>query len=110
MNSENDICLKCGRCCYEKLITDDDIVITSVPCKYLDEKTKLCTIYNERHTLHPNCLSVQAAIERRAFPADCPYVKNIKDYKAPLFASDFEEEDLINQEALKLSKQDINGE
>jgi uncharacterized cysteine cluster protein YcgN (CxxCxxCC family) len=76
--------LKCGRCCYYKVIVDGRVVYTPYPCQYLDTKTNLCTIYKDRHTINPDCLTVEEGIRLEVFPADCPYVKDIKGYKGPI--------------------------
>lgn len=51
---KNFPCIKCGLCCYKvgeveamKFFLDDERGC----CKYLDEMTKMCTIYNERPLL-----------------------------------------------------------
>lgn len=77
------VCRKCGRCCYAKLIVDGEVVYTPFPCKYLDLETNLCKVYERRHEVNPECLTVEQGIEMGIFPADCPYVKDIPGYKPP---------------------------
>lgn len=76
-------CRKCGRCCYAKLILDGEVVYTPFPCSHLDEETRLCTIYERRHELNPQCLAVEVGIRLGVFPADCPYVRGLPDYVPP---------------------------
>jgi len=98
--SDEEKCLRCGRCCYRKLWIGDTIYYTPFPCEYLDTETKLCTIYEKRHEINPECLSVEEGIRLGIFPADCPYVRDIPDYKPPVT-------DLIDEEVVSLIE---NGE
>jgi len=77
------LCEKCGRCCYAKLIIDGEVVYTPFPCPHLDEETRLCTVYERRHEVNPDCLTVEMGIELGVFPADCPYVRDIPGYVPP---------------------------
>ena len=77
------LCRRCGRCCYAKLMLEDEIVYLPFPCPFLDEKTRLCTVYENRHEMNPDCLTLDEAIKIGVFPADCPYVAGIKDYRPP---------------------------
>lgn len=88
MTDKENLCLKCGKCCYEKIIAGNEVIFTSVPCKFLDQETKLCKVYNYRHGAHIRCLTIAEGIRARAFPADCPYVKNVKGYQAPIELED----------------------
>ena len=81
---DDALCKRCGRCCYEKLVVDDLVLFTSKFCEYLDEETKLCAIYEERHITNPKCLSVDVGIKFSVFPADCPYVADLPGYKPPI--------------------------
>ncbi len=69
------ICNNCGKCCYKKLIIGRTVYITPFPCEFLDTATNLCTIYERRHELNPQCLSVEQGLKVSAFPEDCPYVE-----------------------------------
>ena len=68
------LCRHCGKCCYKKIFIGRTVCITLFPCKYLDVRTNLCTIYERRHEVNPFCLSVPEGLRVSAFPADCPYV------------------------------------
>jgi len=74
------LCRRCGRCCYEKLIVDGHVFTLAKPCIHFDEETRLCKVYPERHALNERCLTVEEGIEFGVFPADCPYVKDLRDY------------------------------
>jgi len=78
-----EACRKCGRCCFEKIIVNNEVFCTSVPCAYLDSATRRCSIYPDRFKLNPHCLTVSQGIEFRAFPAYCPYVSGLTDYRPP---------------------------
>ena len=78
--SHEALCRRCGRCCYEKFIVDGHVFTTRTPCRYLDVKTNLCTIYEKRFQVNPHCLDIPGGIAFSAFPADCPYVRGRSDY------------------------------
>lgn len=74
-------CRRCGRCCYEKYIVDGRVFTTRRPCPYLNVKTRLCTVYEQRFAVNPRCLSVEAGIECGVFPADCLYIRGRRGYQ-----------------------------
>jgi uncharacterized cysteine cluster protein YcgN (CxxCxxCC family) len=84
-------CRRCGRCCQEKLMVRGRIYLLPVWCRYLDRETMLCTIYERRHELNPECLDVAVGRRLHVFPADCPYVRDLPDYEPPV-------EDVVDQE------------
>ena len=51
------ICQRCGRCCLLKLQDDetDEIYYTNVICRYYDTEKNLCTVYDKRCELVPEC-------------------------------------------------------
>ena len=71
------LCDGCALCCLNKLQDDetDEIVYTSVVCKYSDTKTGACTDYANRSINVPTC--VQLTRERVAefdwLPDSCTY-------------------------------------
>ena len=75
------LCRRCGECCYEKLIIDDHVFTLRTPCCHLDESAMECRIYPRRHKINQRCLTVVDGIEFGVFPADCPYVANLENYK-----------------------------
>ena len=78
-----DVCERCGRCCYEKYDYRGKIFYTNTPCQYLDVETNLCRIYNQRATLHPDCAHLTPKLVRAGIlPEDCPYVKKMDDFKS----------------------------
>lgn len=78
-------CRRCGTCCRDKYLVEDRIFLAAEgACEHLDPKTKLCTIYERRHDINPQCLSVAQGIELEVFPADCPYVRDLPNYRPPV--------------------------
>lgn len=53
-------------------------------CQYLDQRTRLCLIYEQRRELNPECLDVETGRRLGVFPKDCPYVRDLPDYIAPI--------------------------
>jgi uncharacterized cysteine cluster protein YcgN (CxxCxxCC family) len=78
-----DLCLRCGRCCYAKLIIDGEVVYTPFPCPHLDAATRLCAVYERRREANPDCISLEEGIRLGVFPGDCPYVRDLPDYVPP---------------------------
>ena len=74
------LCRRCARCCYEKVILDGHVFTLRSPCRFLDETSRRCRVYPERHEKNPRCLTVEQGIEWGVFPADCPYVRDLPDY------------------------------
>lgn len=97
-----DPCERCGRCCYAKLIIAGEIVYTPFPCPYLDTVTNLCTVYERRHELNPECITVEMGIRLGVFPPDCPYVRDLPDYVPPRLGMTPEEIEAYAQEVLEL--------
>lgn len=56
------VCCRCGRCCLIKLQDDDtgEIYYTNVICRYFDCQNRLCTKYQNRSALVPECLKITA--------------------------------------------------
>lgn len=78
------ICRRCGRCCRQKVRFGDVVVITDIPCQFLDPKTNTCTVYPQRLFKQPLCSAIEIAVANGAQPNDCPYAGGNSDYQAPL--------------------------
>jgi uncharacterized cysteine cluster protein YcgN (CxxCxxCC family) len=78
-----NVCQRCGRCCSAKVIIHDEVHYTPFTCRYLDSRTRSCTVYRRRHEVNPDCLSLEEGILLGVFPGDCPYVRDIRGYSAP---------------------------
>ena len=83
MDEREDLCRRCGSCCYAKIIVEDEVYCTRIPCPYLDTDTNLCTVYQRRFEVNERCLTVEEGIAARVFPADCPYVQGLEGYRPP---------------------------
>lgn len=80
-----EICLRCGQCCYEKIEYRGQYYLTDIPCNYLDSKTKLCRVYSQRCQLKEGCVALNPEIVKMGvLPKGCAYVQLVKDYKPPL--------------------------
>ena len=77
-------CKRCGRCCYKKVLYRGRMFYTPFPCLHLDEKTRLCRVYECRYTVNSQCLSVEDGLKLGVFPSDCPYAQGVPNYKAPV--------------------------
>jgi uncharacterized cysteine cluster protein YcgN (CxxCxxCC family) len=69
--SNEDLCDRCGRCCYHQTLNE--------PCPYLKEN--LCSVYDHRFEViwHDSrggshkCFTIKEAIRKGSLPEDCPY-------------------------------------
>jgi uncharacterized cysteine cluster protein YcgN (CxxCxxCC family) len=80
------VCNNCGKCCFDKKITEKGIMVIDYnkPCenlKFVGRKSH-CEIYDMRFTKQ-GCHTIPEAIQKRALPPDCPYIKTVPMYKAP---------------------------
>lgn len=85
------VCRRCGRCCHHKVRFGDVVVITDVPCEFLDTAANVCTVYPRRFTEQPLCSTAAASVKSGALPGDCPYVGGASGYDAPLLLSEHPE-------------------
>jgi len=82
--SWEELCARCGRCCYEKLDFRGKVYYTQLPCKHLDLDTRLCRVYPDRVARQPGCVSLTPELLGKGIlPGDCPYVAGLADYPAP---------------------------
>ena len=77
---------RCGRCCLLKLQDEetDEIYYTNVICRYYDTEKNLCTVYDKRCELVPECLKLTPQnVDNIAWmPKACAYRQLFdKDYK-----------------------------
>jgi len=76
-----EICDRCGKCCYEKVdLGAGHVVYTDEPCSHLDTTTNLCKVYDRRHELVPDCISLTEKLVRSLhwLPPDCAYVRYVR--------------------------------
>ena len=91
LEAHEALCRRCGVCCHQKVRFGDVVVITDVPCEFLDTATNTCTVYPHRFVRQPLCSSAEVSADMGALPADCPYVGGRSDYVAPLLLRDHPE-------------------
>ncbi|MCD7948585.1 MAG: hypothetical protein LUG13_09960 [Oscillospiraceae bacterium] len=91
----DDLCNRCGLCCYTRSVSDSGEVIIdlSSPCKFLNEETHLCSVFQNRFHEYHYCGSVNMyhALFNPAMPPNCAYVKTFRLWKnqsAPVQADD----------------------
>lgn len=81
---DEELCRRCGRCCYEKIEFKGEVYYTSTPCEWLDLQSRLCAVYPNRQKVRPGCVKLTPrVIAKGILPADCPYVADICGYRAP---------------------------
>lgn len=76
--SWEQLCEKCGLCCFEKIEDESgSIFFTSTPCRYLDVVTRECRIYNRRFAIYPECVRLTEELVRELtwLHDDCGYRK-----------------------------------
>ena len=77
--SWDDVCDRCGLCCYEREVGEDGSVAVdlSAPCEFLDAETNLCRVYERRFELCPRCRRVTPATALFAnhLPSSCAYLR-----------------------------------
>jgi uncharacterized cysteine cluster protein YcgN (CxxCxxCC family) len=75
------ICKRCGKCCYEKVDLGGGVIqYTDEPCEHLDTETNLCKVYENRHEVEPNCISLTEHLVRTLswLPEGCAYAEYIQ--------------------------------
>lgn len=75
------LCTRCGLCCYEKE-RRGAAVLTNYrrPCRYLDENTRVCTVYESRFRVCPECrrMTIFHAMFVPWLPETCGYVSHYR--------------------------------
>jgi len=78
----DQICDRCSICCHERELTDEGelAVNWSAPCEFLDEKTALCSVYEDRFRCCPRCRKVTllTALFNKTLPPSCAYVRTFR--------------------------------
>lgn len=73
------LCDGCGRCCLQKIQTEDEHLVryTRVACRLLDVKTCQCTNYWRRKSIVPECITLDAESLKGIdwLPDSCAYVR-----------------------------------
>ncbi len=81
-NNWDDLCNRCGKCCYIRTLDKDGRVriLYSEPCMYLDTKTHMCTIFPDRFKICKFCgkVNLRVALFHPTLPEDCAYRKTFR--------------------------------
>ncbi len=76
-NHWDDLCNRCGQCCYVRHLGENGEVIVDYfePCEYLNTKTHLCRVYPERFQKCAYCgkVNLWVALFHKTLPEDCAY-------------------------------------
>jgi uncharacterized cysteine cluster protein YcgN (CxxCxxCC family) len=79
------LCDRCGLCCYERNLSriGEVAVNLSSPCEFLDEETRLCSVFQNRFRKCPDCQSVNffRALFHRLLPPSCAYARTFRVWK-----------------------------
>lgn len=70
------LCDGCGKCCLNKMEFKGKIHFTNVRCRFLDCKSCLCQVYNNRFAAMSDCRDIDLAAVRekpRWLPKTCAY-------------------------------------
>ncbi len=80
-DSWEQICRRCGGCCFEKKIDANGTVhTTTIPCRFLNVHTRACRIYHQRLQAEQDCIQLTPEILPQLdwLPKDCAYRKLIE--------------------------------
>ena len=78
------LCRRCGKCCYEKRYTAHGLVVDcKLPCRFLEEATRLCRVYERRFRACPECrrMTVFHALFSSYLPDSCGYVRAFRKWR-----------------------------
>jgi len=71
------LCDGCGKCCLHKLEDEDsgELLFTSIACRYLDTQQCQCSVYADRKSFVPDCLTLRfdSLEQLRWLPSTCAY-------------------------------------
>ncbi|MCL2213834.1 MAG: hypothetical protein FWC06_01370 [Treponema sp.] len=84
-NCWDELCKRCGKCCYQRSLSDSrDVVIDYYsPCENYDEKTCLCLVFEERFKKCNHCGSVNLfnVLFNPLLPPECAYAQTFRVWK-----------------------------
>ena len=76
MNDWEDICLRCGLCCFEKSVDRKGrFVTTRIPCRHLDVISRECRVYHKRLEVGEGCVKLTPEGVQKVdwLPVGCAY-------------------------------------
>jgi uncharacterized cysteine cluster protein YcgN (CxxCxxCC family) len=71
-----NLCHRCGLCCFEKAIDGKGRIIeTQVPCRQLDIHTRECRVYEHRQQIEYDCIKLtpEKVANLKWLPESCAY-------------------------------------
>ena len=81
MNAWEDLCKRCGLCCFEKSVDlKGQFYTTKTPCQHLDIVSRECRVYRKRLDVGEGCVKLTPEMVNKAdwLPEDCAY-RTIRD-------------------------------
>ncbi len=76
MSAWEDLCHRCGLCCFEKIVERSGrFVTTRVSCRYLDVVSRQCRVYEHRLEVGEGCVKLTPQLVAHAdwLPEQCAY-------------------------------------
>lgn len=76
MKNWDDICTRCGLCCFEKSVDRHGrFVTTRTPCRHLDIISRECRVYHKRLDVGEGCVKLTPDLVSQAdwLPEGCAY-------------------------------------
>lgn len=76
MKNWEELCHRCGQCCFEKWVEEDGRVRpTSIACRHLDIVSRHCRVYHKRFEVGEGCIQLTPEVVANVtwLPADCGY-------------------------------------
>ena len=76
MSDWEDLCRRCGECCFEKWIEEDGTIRpTRIACRYLDIVSRHCRVYHKRFEVGEGCIKLTPEVVAGLtwLPEDCGY-------------------------------------
>jgi len=76
MTNWEDLCRRCGECCFEKWIEEDGTIRpTNIACRYLDIVTRRCRVYHKRFDVGEGCIQLTPEVVATVcwLPENCGY-------------------------------------
>ena len=81
MTEWEDICRRCGQCCFEKWLDERGrVIVTTESCRYLDIVDRTCKVYHKRFDVGEGCVRLTPEVVAAAdwLPDDCAYREYVK--------------------------------
>ena len=78
-----EVCSRCGRCCFERELGDDGEVLVDYasPCRFFDMGTHLCRVYKDRFRKNERCarVTLRVALFDELLPEECAYRQLLRE-------------------------------